>query len=176
MFPSHDRAAVQNVGYVQEGDKFDVTIETPIPTSEDAYLYYNVLSDGAYDYDHYAVSGTHWAIVDASGNHTSAFDSPLFWPKGTTNTTFTVSALDTGKFYEQKSLAFGLSSYTGKDKYIDFQESLDGNVVVYHIRSTHTPNSLSFSSTAYASTGATTVSALLQTNGASPVVETPARS
>jgi len=139
-----NRVAVQNVGYVQEGDKFDVTIETPIPTSEDAYLYYNVLSDGVYDYDHYAVSGTHWAIVDSDGNHTSAFNSPLFWPKGTTNTTFTVSALDTGRFYGQKSLAFELSSYTGKDKYIDFQESLDGNVVVYHIRSSHTPNSLEF--------------------------------
>lgn len=171
-----NRIAVQNVGYVTAGDTFDVTIETPIPTVEDAYIYYNVLEDGDYDFHHYAVSGVHWKIIDSDGNTTSAYDSPIFWPKGSTNTTFTVSALRTGKFYEQKSLAFELSSYTGRDKSIDFQESLDGNVVVYHILSDETPNSLELDNTTLTDTqsAGTAVSALVRTNGLHAPVEVSA--
>ena len=103
--------------YLQSGETYDITIETDVPTVEDAYLYYTQVtdSDPGVRYEN-AVSGTHWAIVDSSGNETSAYDSPIFWPKGSTQVSFTVSALDPGYFFAQRHLAFELSAYTGRGK------------------------------------------------------------
>lgn len=103
--------------YIKSNETHDVIIETDVPTTEDAYLHYIQVSsvDPGNRYEN-AVSGVHWTIVDASGNETSAYNSPIFWPKGSTQVKFTVSALDPGYFYAQRPLVFELSSYTGKGK------------------------------------------------------------
>jgi len=167
-----DRYAVQNVGYMEAGETREVIIETQIPTAEDAYLYYNVYENGHLGINNYAVSGEHWCIVDDEGLVTSAFDSPIFWPKNTTQIKFTVSALPSNNFFGQKTLAFELSSYTGRDKFIDFNEYLDGNVNVWHIRSDKTAPSLGFSSTTYSTTAGFALSSAVSSNG--PIYETSA--
>jgi len=160
-----NRYTGQFVGYLEAGDLEEVVIETPVPTIDDAYIYYNVYEDGDLNLNEYAVSGEHWKITDASGNETSAFNSPIFWPKGETQIKFYVSALDTGEFHGQKTLLMELSSYTGRDKTIDTNDRLDGNINVWYIRSKRDAPNLAFSSGSYTATAGTDLSSSVSSDG-----------
>ena len=164
-----NRVGPQQVGYMETGETKEIIIETFTPTIEDAYLHYKFYQDGELDWYDFAVSGTHWCIVDASGNPTSEFDSPLFLPQGSTQVKFYLSAIDTGKFFGQKDVVFELTEYTGRDKEIDFKDRIRSPNTVYRIRSTRQAPDLGFSSATYTTAGSE-LSGAISSNG--PVDET----
>ena len=87
------------VATMENGDTYDIVVESTTPTPKDGFLSYSLEGD--------AVSGVHYSID-------SAYASPLFVPKGTTKITIPVSSITTSTYSNSSTrLEINLDSFTG---------------------------------------------------------------
>lgn len=144
------------VKFIEEGETYDLELDSPVPTIKGGNLNYTIYTEGdeeTYDGFKYAKRNIHYNLLNEQGIPDPTINSPIVWEPGSSRKVIRVYAYPSNKYFQPRVIRFKLDSFTGDKRIPNRREDNYPSEFVIIMRSKKRPQKLSFIGAPTASTG-----------------------
>ena len=135
------------VKFIEEGDTYDLEIDSPVPTLKGGTLNYTIYTEGdegEYDTFKYAKRNIHYNLLNENGIPDPTINSPMVWESGSSRKVIRIFAYPSNKYFQPRIIRFRLDNFVGDKRVPDRREDNYPREFIIVMRSKKRPQKISF--------------------------------